>query len=126
MSTPVAPTRPHILETHGDVRIDNYYWLRQRTNPEVLAYLEAENEYLDARLAHTRDQQNALFEEIKGRIKQTDVSVPYREGTHLYYWRYEDGQEYRVYCRRPAADETTKEEETVDSASGYERDNTRL
>ena len=113
MLTPTAPKRPHRLETHGDVRIDDYYWLRDRSDPDVLAYLEAENEYLNARLEHTRDQQNALFEEIKGRIKETDVSVPYREGTHLYYWRYEDGQEYRVYCRRPAEDEA--EQVTLDA-----------
>ena len=121
MPTPVAPKRPHRLETHGDVRIDDYYWLRDRSDPEVLAYLEAENEYLKARSGHTRDQQNALFEEIKSRIKQTDVSVPYREGTHLYYWRYEDGQEYRVYCRRPVADDV--EQVTLDVnalAEGHE------
>ena len=121
MSTPVAPKRPHHLETHGDVRIDDYYWLRDRSDPDVLAYLEAENEYLNARLGHTREQQNALFEEIKGRIKQTDVSVPYREGTHLYYWRYEDGQEYRVYCRRLAED--AAEQVTLDVnalAEGHE------
>ena len=121
MPTPVAPKRPHRLETHGDVRIDDYYWLRERSNPDVLRYLEAENEYLNERLGHTRDQQDALFEEIKGRIKQTDVSVPYREGTHLYYWRYEDGQEYRVYCRRTVDDDA--EQVTLDVnalAEGHE------
>ena len=106
MTAPVAPKRPHHLETHGDVRVDEYYWLRERSDPDVLAYLRAENDYLDERLGHTRDRQDGLFEEIKGRIKQTDVSVPYREGTQLYYWRYEDGQEYRVHCRRPATDGT--------------------
>ena len=121
MPTPVAPKRPHHLETHGNVRIDDYYWLRERSDPDVLAYLEAENEYLNARLGHTLNQQDVLFEEIKGRIKQTDVSVPYREGTHLYYWRYEDGQEYRVYCRKPVADEA--EQVTLDVnalAEGHE------
>ena len=100
MQPPIAAKRPHRLELHGDVRVDDYYWLRDRTDPEVTAYLEAENAYLDDRLAHTKSFQTQLFEEIKGRIKQTDVSVPYQEGSHRYYWRYEDGREYRIYCRR--------------------------
>ena len=101
MPPPVAPRRPHRLEAHGDVRIDDYYWLRDRNDPDVVAYLQSENEYVDECLGHSRERQDALFSEIKGRIKQTDVSVPYREGTHQYYWRYEDGQEYRIYCRKP-------------------------
>jgi oligopeptidase B len=83
------------------VRIDDYYWLRDRDDPDVLAYLQSENEYVDECLGSSRERQDALFSEIKGRIKQTDVSVPYREGTHQYYWRYEDGREYRIYCRKP-------------------------
>ena len=85
---------------HGDVRFDDYYWLRNRDDAEVIAYLEAENRYLDHCLAHAKAFQTELFEEIKGRIKQTDVSVPYQEGTHRYYWRYEDGREYRIHCRQ--------------------------
>ena len=100
MRPPVAQKRPHRLELRGDVRIDDYYWLRSRDDPEVVGYLEAENEYLDERLGHTRQLQARLFEEIKGRIKQTDMSVPYRDGTHRYYWRYEDSKEYRIYCRQ--------------------------
>ena len=94
----VAPTR---LETHGVVRVDDYYWLRERDNPEVIAHLEAENEYTRAVLAPTEALQDTLFAEIKGRIKQTDMSVPYREGGHVYYTRHEDGREYPIYCRRP-------------------------
>lgn len=121
MFPPVAPRRSHRLEAHGDVRIDDYYWLRDRDDPEVLAYLRSENEYVDECLGHSRERQNALFNEIKGRIKQTDVSVPYREGTHQYYWRYEDGQEYRVYCRKPVDSEV--EQVTLDVnavAEGHE------
>ena len=92
-----APTR---LEAHGHVRLDPFYWLRQRDNPEVRKYLRAENTYLDAVLAHTRPLQERLFEEIKGRIKQTDTSAPYRRGPFLYYTRTEDGREYPIYCRR--------------------------
>ena len=121
MPPPIAPKRPHRLETHGDVRVDDYYWLRERSDPDVLGYLKSENEYLDERLGHTRERQDDLFAEIKGRIKQTDVSVPYREGAHLYYWRYEDGHEYRVFCRRPEDGGT--EQITLDvnaTAEGHE------
>ena len=93
----VAPTR---IETHGVVRVDNYYWLRERDNPEVTAYLEAENEHTRAVMAPTEALQETLFAEIKGRIKQTDISVPYREGDYTYYTRYEDGREYPIYCRK--------------------------
>lgn len=106
MQPPLAKKRPRRLENHGDVRVDDYYWLRDRDDPDTVAYLEAENAYLTECFGHTDDLQKQLFEEIKGRIKQNDVSVPYQEGTHRYYWRYEDGREYRVYCRRNFASET--------------------
>ncbi len=93
---------PIPLEAHGHVRLDPFFWLRERDNPEVRNYLRAENAYLDAVLAHTRPLQERLFEEIKGRIKQTDVSVPYRRGPFLYYTRTEDGREYPIHCRRPS------------------------
>ncbi len=95
----VSPTRH---ETHGVVRVDDYHWLRDRGDPAVTAYLEAENAYTRAVMAPTEALQETLFAEIKGRIKQTDMSVPYREGAHLYYTRYEDGREYPIHCRRPA------------------------
>ncbi len=94
----VSPTRH---ETHGVVRGDDYHWLRDRGDPAVTAYLEAENAYTRAVMAPTEALQETLFAEIKGRIKQTDMSVPYREGAHLYYTRYEDGREYPIHCRRP-------------------------
>ena len=97
---PRAPRRPHRHETHGDVRVDDYYWLRERDNPEVRAYLEAENAYLREMMAGPVEQEQRLFDEIKGRIKQTDMSVPYREGQHRYYHRFENGKEYAVHCRR--------------------------
>ncbi len=97
---PVAKVEPVELTTHGHVRIDPYYWLRERDNPDVLAYLEAENAYTDAVMAHTKDLEDALFEEMKGRIKQDDASVPYRQDGYYYYTRFEEGQEYPVYCRK--------------------------
>ena len=88
---PRAARRPHQLTEHGDVRIDDYYWLRERDNPEVRTYLDAENEYLRNELSHTAVLQERLYDEIKSRIKQTDMSVPYRDGAYRYYRRYEDG-----------------------------------
>jgi len=99
-SPPVAERRPTELEIHGDVRIDDYYWLNQRENPEVIAYLEAENAWTEAQMAHTKDLQEELFEEIKGRIKQDDSSVPYFRDGYWYYTRYEEGKDYPLYCRK--------------------------
>ena len=99
---PMAAARPHELETHGEVRVDEYYWLREREDPEVIAYLEAENEYLGGVMAHTEELQETLFEEIRGRIVEDDSSVPYRDGDYWYYTRYEEGKQYPIHCRRPA------------------------
>ncbi|HSF07789.1 MAG TPA: S9 family peptidase, partial [Nitrospirales bacterium] len=79
---------------------DEYFWLRDRENPEVLAYLQAENEYAATLRSHTRDLEQALFEEICGRIQPTDLSVPFRLGDFWYYIRYEEGKEYALYCRK--------------------------
>ncbi len=105
-SSPLMPTPPrakrvsHRLERHGHVRTDEYYWLRDRENPEVLAYLQAENEYAATLRSHTRDLEQTLFEEIRGRIQPTDLSVPFRLGDFWYYTRYEEGKEYALYCRK--------------------------
>ena len=103
LAAPVAKVAPFELEKHGDLRIDNYYWLRERENPEVIAYLESENEYTAQMTAHTQGLQEQLFEEIKGRIQQNDQSVPYKLDDFVYYTRYEDGKEYPVYCRKPSS-----------------------
>jgi oligopeptidase B len=97
---PMAKKIPKELTIHGDTRIDEYFWLNQRENPEVIAYLEAENAYKDETLKHTEPLQEALFMEIKGRIKQTDMSVPYRDNGYYYYTRYEEGDEYPYHCRK--------------------------
>lgn len=97
---PQAKRIPHQLERHGHVRIDEYYWLKDRDNPEVLAYLNAENEYAAALRSHTRDLEKTLYEEIKSRIQQTDLSVPFKLGDYLYYIRYEERKEYALYCRK--------------------------
>jgi len=100
MNPPNAEKKPVELEKHGDVRIDNYYWLRERDNPDVIAYLEAENAYREAVMKETEDLQDELYEEMVGRIKQTDESVPYKKNGYWYYTRYEEGKEYPVYCRK--------------------------
>ena len=97
---PVAEIIPKHFDEHGSVRTDNYYWLNERENPKVIDYLNAENDYTRAQMAHTEDFQNTLYEEIKGRIKQTDLSVPYRYNDYFYYSRNEDGKEYKIYCRK--------------------------
>lgn len=97
---PVAEMRPQELVAHGDTRIDNYFWLREKENPEVISYLEAENQYLDQMMAHTDDFQSQVFAEMKGRIKQDDSSAPYELRGYWYYTRYAEGGEYALHCRR--------------------------
>ena len=91
---------PTKLEKHGQVRVDDYYWLRERENPEVIKYLNEENEHAAKEMAHTRAFEERLFEEIKGRFKQTDMSVPYKRDDYFYYTRYEEGKEYPIYARK--------------------------
>ncbi len=97
---PVAKRVPKTHTIHGDTRTDDYHWLREKDNPAVRAYLEAENAYTDAVMAPTKDLQERLYQEILGRIKQTDLSVPYREGEHFYYGRTEEGKQYGIHCRK--------------------------
>ncbi len=97
---PVAPVKPDTFREHGYVRVDNYYWLKDKTNPEVIAYLNAENAYADTVMAHTKALQETLFAEMKGRIKEDDTSVPYFENGYFYYSRTETGKQYRIHCRK--------------------------
>src|SRR5688500_13285082 len=99
-SAPMAAVRPHRFEEHGTVRTDEYYWLRDRDNPEVIRYLEAESAYTKAVMAHTEALQERLFEELKGRVRQTDQSVPYRQGGYFYYTRLVEGKNYPIYARK--------------------------
>ncbi len=121
-SPPVCKVDPTRLEIHGQVRVDKYYWLNQRENPDVIAYLEAENAYTDARMVHTKALEDELFAEIKGRIKQNDESVPYRLDDYYYYSRYEENREYPIYCRKKGSLDAN-EEITIDVnvlAEGHE------
>ena len=99
---PVAPRRPTVLRHHGDERVDDWYWLRERDDPEVRAYLEAENAYTTAALAHLAPLRERLFEEIRGRIRENDASAPVAKGPHEYFTRTREGLQYPVHCRRPA------------------------
>ncbi|MFQ5681864.1 MAG: S9 family peptidase [Candidatus Binatia bacterium] len=100
---PLGRTIPKSLEEHGHVRIDEYYWMRQRENHEVIDYLEAENRYARAAMAHTEALNKTLFKEIRARIKETDMSVPYKLDDYFYYTRYEHGKEYPIFGRKRAS-----------------------
>jgi oligopeptidase B len=97
---PIAKKIPKKVVTHGDVRVDDYFWLRERENPEVIQYLEAENRYTEARMKHTDGLQSKLYSEMLGRIQETDTAVPERVDEWLYYTRTEKGKQYPIYCRR--------------------------
>ncbi|MBD2074140.1 S9 family peptidase [Phormidium sp. FACHB-592] len=97
---PIANKQPHRLSIHGDDRTDDYFWLRYRDEPNVIAYLEAENDYTKAVMAHTESLQTALYDEMLARIQETDLSVPYRKGDYYYYSRTETGKAYPIYCRK--------------------------
>jgi oligopeptidase B len=97
---PVAPRRAHVDTLHGDVRQDDYFWLKDKRDSATLAYLRAENAYTAARTAHTAALRDTLYREILGRVKQNDLSVPYRKDGYLYYTRTEAGKAYPIFCRR--------------------------
>ncbi|PWC11383.1 oligopeptidase B [Brenneria roseae subsp. americana] len=113
MSAPQAEKRPHPLTTHGDTRVDNYYWLRddQRSDPQVLNYLRQENRYCDDVMAPYHDLQQALYDEMVKRIPSEDMSVPYVRNGYRYQSRYEPGKEYAIYLRQP--EQITDEWETL-------------
>ena len=97
---PAAPRRPHPTTIHGTTLNDDYFWLREKSSPDVIKYLEAENAYTDSVMAPTKGLQERLYAEMLGRIKQTDLSVPSRIGEYFYYSRTEEGKQYAYVCRR--------------------------
>lgn len=100
ISPPIANQQPQSLSLHGDDRTDDYFWLRHRDDPNVVAYLDAENDYTKAVMAPTEELQTALYDEMLARIQETDLSVPYRKGDYYYYSRTETGKDYPIYCRK--------------------------
>jgi oligopeptidase B len=100
LAPPVAEKKPKSITKHGDRRIDNYFWLREKSDTKVIDYLKAENAYTDAMTAHTAGFRDTLYKEMLARIKETDEDVPYRRGDYFYYSRTEQGKQYKIYARR--------------------------
>src|SRR4051794_5706063 len=100
VTPPQAAKRPHVLTEHGDKRVDDWYWLRNRDDPAVLAYLEAENDYADVVLASQAALREHIFEEIRSRIQETDESAPVREGAWEYTSRTVEALQYAIHMRR--------------------------
>lgn len=96
---PRAKIFPQEITHHGDTRVDNYFWLRARSDPDVIAYLEEENDYTEEAMAPTKSLQEGLYHEILGRIQETDLSVPVKRDDYYYYTRTEQGKQYSIYCR---------------------------
>jgi oligopeptidase B len=110
MKPPVARKIPTVLSHHGDTRIDNYYWLNQRENPEVINYIKKENSYCNFVLKSTKKLQEKLFLEMKGRMKEEESTAPYFKNGYWYYERYEKKKEHPIYCRKK---ETVKAKEEI-------------
>lgn len=100
IKAPIAKKSPQQLEKHGDIRVDDYFWMKDRTHPEVIDYLNAENEYCDIKMSHTKNFQKDLFEEMKARIKEDDSSVPYKYNGYWYITKFEKGKDYPIYTRK--------------------------
>ncbi|MGL5922811.1 S9 family peptidase, partial [Chroococcidiopsis sp.] len=109
LTPPIAAKKPQSLILHNDERVDNYYWLREKENPEVITYLEAENSYTQAMMQHTEVLQEKLYKEILARIQETDLSVPYRKDEYYYYSRTEAGKAYPIYCRKKGSLDASEE-----------------
>ena len=110
---PKAPKQQHLMEQHGDIRNDEYYWLKTRDSAAVLKYLNAENAYFNKVMKPTEALQQKLYNEMLGRIKQDDNTVPYLKNGYYYYNRYETGKQYPIFCRKKG-NETAPEEILVD------------
>jgi oligopeptidase B len=108
-SYPIAPKRPHTITQHGETRVDDYFWLRQREDPEVMKFLTAQMDYLEEVTGHTKPLQDALFAEMKERIQETDSTVPEKRGGYWYYSRTEAGKQYPIYCRKKETFENPEE-----------------
>jgi oligopeptidase B len=113
LKPPVAKKIPKDVTAQGDKRTDDYFWFREKTNPEVLSYLDAENAYAEAFMKPTVEFQDTLYKEMLSRIKQSDLAVPYKLGEYYYYTRTEEGKQYPIYCRKLGSLDA-KEEVTLD------------
>src|ERR1043165_4735342 len=111
---PVAPRKPHDRSVHGEDTPDDYYWLLDRDDPDTIAYLEAENAHTAVQTEHLAPLRERLFDEIKARVQETDLSVPTRRGPWWYTTRTEEGKQYPIFCRRPAPDDEHREAVLID------------
>src|SRR3981081_3686453 len=109
LQPPPTEKKPKITEINGDRLVDNYFWLREKTNTTVIAHLEGENAYTDAVMKPTVALQDKLYKEILSHIKQTDTNVPYRWGNFFYYTRTVEGKQYPIYCRRQGTLQASEE-----------------
>jgi oligopeptidase B len=109
LTPPQAPRRPVTIRKHDDVRVDEFFWLRERDNPEVIQYLSAENEYTAGVMAHTAVLQETLYREMLGRIRETDESARLPEGDYWYYARTEQGRSYPILCRRRRREDASED-----------------
>jgi oligopeptidase B len=118
LTPPRAKIVPKEITHHGDTRVDNYFWLRDRSDPDVIPYLEAENRYTEEAMAPTKSLQDGLYHEILGRIQETDVSAPVKRDDYIYYTRTEEGKAYSIQCRKrgsPISNVDAREEILLDS-----------
>jgi oligopeptidase B len=108
-SYPIALKRSHPITQHGETRLDDYFWLRNREDPEALKFLRAHMDYIEEAMGHTKSLQEALFSEMKGRIRETDSTVPEKRGGYLYYTRTAAGKQYPIFCRRKDSSDCPEE-----------------
>ena len=106
---PVARKIPRAEVLHGDRLVDNYFWLREKTNAEVIAYLNAENAYTDAVRKQAQPLEQKIYKEILSHVKETDVQVPYRRHGYYYYSRTEQGKQYSIHCRKKGSVDAAEE-----------------
>ena len=106
---PMAEKKTKTTNIHGDTMVDDYFWLREKTNPSVQAYLKSEDDYASAAMKHTAGLQEKLYNEMLSHIKQTDENVPYRSGNYFYYSRTEQGKQYPIFCRKKGSKEAAEE-----------------
>lgn len=109
VTPPVAEKIPHVREIHGRKDVDNYFWLRERENPKVIEHLKGELAYTLDQTAGLKGLEQKLYDEMLGRIKQTDLSVPYRDNGYFYYTRTQEGKSYPIYCRKPGSLDAAEE-----------------
>jgi oligopeptidase B len=109
LATPTAHVRPHEITIHGHTRVDDYFWLREKGDPEVIEYLDAENEYAQSMTAHLEGVRKKLYDEMVGRMQETDSTAPVKLGEFYYYSRTEKGKQYSIHCRKAGSVEADEE-----------------